>query len=153
MNKFNINLAEVSEKKELNRENLISEQELQEIEARFKVVKEKVERGEELSLEDARTITEHFRAIRKERFVLKEEKERKAKKLSRVKMVELFYTRLAGKELTKDETADLERSLAEYKGKKLSKKDLNNLLVKEHTEGNLDEIELKDKQRTLFPEG
>lgn len=147
-----ISLENVSEGKE--EINDIPPEELREVTEKFNTLKGMVDQGYEMTLDDMRLVVQYNRAIRTHKFCVrpaKVEKEKKPKKLARVRMLELFLKRSIGVTLSEEDERNLEHSLKMYKGKKLALRDLNILLLRERDGEELNEIEQKDKQRTLFP--
>lgn len=145
MNDFNLDLAEVSDK---TKEREYSSERTVEIEKSYREVKAKFESGTELTLEDQRVVIQYARSQREEKFILKPEKERKVKKLARAALILLLEKPEI--DLTENEIKDRDHTLAVYKGKKLTKKALNLLLIKEHEGAKLNLVEVKDKELTLF---
>ena len=130
-----------------------SEAQKLEIKENYLKVKKKFDSGEPLTLEDQKVIIDHARADREEKFILnkktaKAPKERKAKKLSRAKLVLLLEK--PEEDSTEDEVKDRDHSLALYKGRKISGKALNLILVAEARGEGINKLDQIDKNLAMY---
>lgn len=146
MNNFNVDLSPQVEIP------VFTPEELDELNQKYTELKGKVESGGELTLAEQRDVIRWFRANRVEKFILKTAttkvaKERKVKKLSRAKLEELAFKKLAGTSFTNEETLDYTYSIELYTGKKLTRKAYAMLIVKEAQQGRdaLSDVEKLDK--------
>lgn len=151
MSKFDLDLTDVATGEDEPVTSL-SKEELVDLKAEFDKIKAKVDSKQEITLEEQRIVIAWCRADREVKFVLnklkpKAKKERKVKKVSRAKLIELIEK----EELDDFDKKDLEYTLSLYKGKKLTKKALSQLFLKEH-QSSLNEVEEIDKEFNLFTE-
>lgn len=122
---------------------------------RLRQVKAKINKGDEMTLEDQRVVIQFARMDRTQKFVLNRAKVKSpkvyaGKKLSRAKFI-LLQIKLDTLGLDEREQLDYIKTKAAYEGKKLSAKDLHALLVREYEledGAELNYIDKLDKQKT-----
>jgi hypothetical protein len=124
MNNFSIDLASIEEK-ELTHS--LTEEQLEELRSEYNRLKAKAENGQDLTLEEQRTIIRWMRADRETKFILnhkpakekkikepkepKVPKEKKRKKLTKREFNIILLKELQGETLTEEEIIDRDRYL------------------------------------------